>query len=299
MKIKNIMTTAVRTCSPGTNLAAAAALMLDGDAAFSCRRRGKLVGVVTDRDMYIALATRNRLASQINVGDVARKQVWTCGPDDEVQTALERMKEHHVRRLPVEGFGGHSHGDHRSTTLSSQPGPGNRCVRTRLSRRSRGFVPITIRLRTERRRDVAVVNSVGTPCPSTVAAYGRARSCRCPPFLQGVWAGGLRRRPWASVRRAVPGRTLFLNSGSRSHSAALDSHVRPGCSWPPSLRSCSASSSDRACHECGSAWLHGHVRPQVEGVLLEKKGKALVNDGVTIAKECALEALSRVAQDTL
>jgi CBS domain-containing protein len=107
MKIKDIMMTEVRTCTPDTNLAAAAALMLDGDCGIlPVVDQGKLVGIVTDRDMYIALATRNRLASQIIVGDVARKHVWTCGPDDDVQTALERMKEHRVRRLPVEGFGG-------------------------------------------------------------------------------------------------------------------------------------------------------------------------------------------------
>ena len=107
MKIKDIMTTEVRTCSPDTNLAAAAALMLDGDCGIlPVVDQGRLVGIVTDRDMYIALATRNRLASQITVGDVARKPVWTCGPDDEVHAALEKMKEHRVRRLPVEGFGG-------------------------------------------------------------------------------------------------------------------------------------------------------------------------------------------------
>ena len=30
----------------------------------------------------------------------------TCGPEDDVHTALVKMKEHQVRRLPVEGFGG-------------------------------------------------------------------------------------------------------------------------------------------------------------------------------------------------
>lgn len=107
MKVKEIMTTDVRTCAPGTNLAAAAELMLDGDCGFlPVMRDGKLVGVITDRDMYIALATRNKLASQVVVGDVARPHVFTCGPDDDVQTALATMKEHRVRRLPVEGFGG-------------------------------------------------------------------------------------------------------------------------------------------------------------------------------------------------
>jgi len=107
MKVKDIMATDLRTCASGTNLAAAAELMLDGDCGFlPVIDNGKLAGVVTDRDMYIALATRNTLASQITVGDVARTRVFTCGPDDDVHLALATMKQHHVRRLPVEGFGG-------------------------------------------------------------------------------------------------------------------------------------------------------------------------------------------------
>jgi CBS domain-containing protein len=108
MKVKNLMTPEPRTCTRATNLAEAAALMLDADCGILpvVDDGGKLVGVVTDRDMYIALATRNKLASQITVGEVARSHVFTCGPDDDLQTALATMKQHHVRRLPVEGFGG-------------------------------------------------------------------------------------------------------------------------------------------------------------------------------------------------
>ena len=108
MKVRNLMTPEPRTCIRATNLAEAAALMLDADCGILpvVDEQGKLIGVVTDRDMYIALATRNKLASQLSVGDVARSQVFTCGPDDDVQAALATMKQHHVRRLPVEGFGG-------------------------------------------------------------------------------------------------------------------------------------------------------------------------------------------------
>jgi CBS domain-containing protein len=108
MKIRDVMTPQPRTCTPGTNLAEAAALMLDADCGVLpvVDDAGRLTGVVTDRDMYIALATRARLASELAVGDVMRRQLFTCGPDDDVQAALATMREHHVRRLPVEGFGG-------------------------------------------------------------------------------------------------------------------------------------------------------------------------------------------------
>jgi CBS domain-containing protein len=108
MKIRDIMTSEPATCSPTTNLAVAAKLMLDADCGILpvVDDHGKLVGVVTDRDMYIALATRNTLASQITVGEVAREQVVTCEADDDVQVALATMQQHRVRRLPVEGFGG-------------------------------------------------------------------------------------------------------------------------------------------------------------------------------------------------
>lgn len=107
MKIKDIMTAEPRTCSLATNLATAAALMLDGDCGIlPVVEGGKLVGVVTDRDMFIALATRNKRASEIAAGEVVQTPVHTCGPDDDVHVALATMKQHRVRRLPVEGSGG-------------------------------------------------------------------------------------------------------------------------------------------------------------------------------------------------
>jgi CBS domain-containing protein len=82
-------------------------MMLDGDCGMlPVVADGKLVGVVTDRDMFIALATRNTRGSEIVVRDVAQTPVFTCGPDDDVRAALATMKQHRVRRLPVEGFGG-------------------------------------------------------------------------------------------------------------------------------------------------------------------------------------------------
>jgi len=106
MKIKEIMTPEPVTCSPATDLAVAAELMLKADSGFlPVVDQGKLIGVVTDRDMFIALATRNKLPSQLTVGEVGRKDVFACAPDDDVRAALATMKQRRVRRLPVQGPG--------------------------------------------------------------------------------------------------------------------------------------------------------------------------------------------------
>jgi predicted transcriptional regulator len=61
----------------------------------------KLIGIVTDRDICIAMGTRNRLPGELTVGEIAITKVFTCRPDDEIHEALENMAEQQVRRLPV------------------------------------------------------------------------------------------------------------------------------------------------------------------------------------------------------
>jgi CBS domain-containing protein len=107
MKAKDLMTPEPTTCSPQLNLAAAAELMLGADCGLlPVVDDGRLVGVVTDRDLYIALATRNQRASELCIGDVAQSPVYTCGPEDGIDAVLATMQLHRVRRVPVEGFGG-------------------------------------------------------------------------------------------------------------------------------------------------------------------------------------------------
>jgi CBS domain-containing protein len=107
MKVKEIMTAEPVVCTPDTTLAAAAHLLWEWDCGIlPVVDNGGLAGVVTDRDMYIALATQNTRASRMRVGDVATKMVVTCGPEDDVHTALATMKQARVRRLPVVGFAG-------------------------------------------------------------------------------------------------------------------------------------------------------------------------------------------------
>ena len=106
MKVKDVMTTEVRTCTPDTTLAEAAKLMWESDCGIlPVMDDGALIGVVTDRDMFIALGTQNERAASLRVGAVATMSVAACLPDDDLQTALATMRHVRVRRLPVLGFG--------------------------------------------------------------------------------------------------------------------------------------------------------------------------------------------------
>ena len=107
MKVSELMTANPVTVTPDTDLAAAAALMLQGDCGIlPVVKNGSLCGVVTDRDLFIALGTRNERASSLKVGDVVTGQVYTCSPEDDVESVLETMRHHTIRRVPVAGFGG-------------------------------------------------------------------------------------------------------------------------------------------------------------------------------------------------
>ena len=102
MKVRDIMTTAPETCGPKTNLASVAAHLWRADCGVLpvIDQDRELIGIITDRDICIALGTRDRPASEVVVDEVMRSRVHTCRAEDDVSVALGLMKEHRVRRLP-------------------------------------------------------------------------------------------------------------------------------------------------------------------------------------------------------
>jgi predicted transcriptional regulator len=62
---------------------------------------GKVCGVITDRDICIALGTRNKVAGEVSVREVMSNKLYACSPEDEIHVALLSMREGRVRRLPV------------------------------------------------------------------------------------------------------------------------------------------------------------------------------------------------------
>lgn len=103
MKVKEVMMGTPYTCPKETNLGAAAELMWKANCGFLpfTGSDGKVCGVVTDRDICMALGTRNKLAGEISVGEVTGDKLFACSPEDEIHVALLTMREGKVRRLPV------------------------------------------------------------------------------------------------------------------------------------------------------------------------------------------------------
>lgn len=112
MKVRDLMTSDVKTCRSETNLAEVVRDMFEGDcgALPVVSDDGRVAGIITDRDICIAVGTRGRSADRIAVREVARDHVHTCLPDDDASAALQKMKLHKVRRLPVVDPDGHVRG---------------------------------------------------------------------------------------------------------------------------------------------------------------------------------------------
>jgi CBS domain-containing protein len=103
MKIQDIMISDVQCCGPETNLADAAKMMWDSDcgALPVLNVHGQVVSMITDRDICMATATKNRPPSEITVWETVTGKAYTCRMSDDVHTALDMMKRERVRRLPV------------------------------------------------------------------------------------------------------------------------------------------------------------------------------------------------------
>ena len=103
MKVQDLMTTSPAACTLTTSLHDAAGKMWHHDCGILpvVAEGGKVVGMITDRDICMAGVLTGRHLANIAVEDVSSGKVFVCRVDDEVRTALKTMQENKIRRLPV------------------------------------------------------------------------------------------------------------------------------------------------------------------------------------------------------
>lgn len=103
MRVQEIMTKTIWSCLDSATVATAALTMLDHDCGFLpiVAADGALVGVLTDRDIGMALVRLDRKPSEVSVREISSGRAVICAPSDEIHDALEIMENAKVRRLPV------------------------------------------------------------------------------------------------------------------------------------------------------------------------------------------------------
>ena len=101
MKCREIMTKNVRTATREMSLSEVAALMRDGDmGAVPVVDDGKLIGIVTDRDIVVRAVATGKTADTA-IGEVMTTELFTVAPDDFVFEAIRLMGDKQIRRIPV------------------------------------------------------------------------------------------------------------------------------------------------------------------------------------------------------
>ena len=103
MKVTEVMTTNPTACTPLNTLADAAGLMWQHDCGILpvVADGGKVVGLITDRDICMASLLNARQLAHIAVEEVISGNVIGCAREDDVKTALLKMQENKIRRVPI------------------------------------------------------------------------------------------------------------------------------------------------------------------------------------------------------
>ncbi|MFB2580551.1 CBS domain-containing protein [Herbiconiux sp. P15] len=100
---RDIMTADPEGIRETHTLREAAVLMRDLDvgALPILSEEGRLVGIVTDRDIVVGCVADGGDPESVLVGDLADREPVTVEADDDIREALHAMQEHQVRRVPV------------------------------------------------------------------------------------------------------------------------------------------------------------------------------------------------------
>ncbi|MBI3132647.1 MAG: CBS domain-containing protein [Acidobacteria bacterium] len=108
MIVRDICSRKGISCHLDTTLAEAAELLGDheGEALPVVDGSNKVVGVITDRDIVLALAARKEKAARLPARDVMTAPAHGVHPDDSVALAMRYMRQYQIRRIPVvDGLG--------------------------------------------------------------------------------------------------------------------------------------------------------------------------------------------------
>ena len=102
MKVEELMTRDPVTLGPESTCSEAARLMKREDCgSLPVVKDGRLVGIVTDRDIVVRGVADGKNLAQLAVSEIMTPGPTTVAPDMKAEDASKLMSEKQVRRLPV------------------------------------------------------------------------------------------------------------------------------------------------------------------------------------------------------
>jgi CBS domain-containing protein len=100
--VGDVMTPQPTTLNATASVPDAARAMRDGNIGdVLVTQDGRLVGILTDRDVVVRVLAEGRDPAKTALGDVCSRDLTTLRPNDAVETAVAKMRESAIRRLPV------------------------------------------------------------------------------------------------------------------------------------------------------------------------------------------------------
>jgi CBS domain-containing protein len=101
-KVRDAMTPDPATASPSMSVVEAAQEMIrEEKGPLPVVEGGRVVAMVTDRDIIARVVAAGQDPSGLRVSDIATKDVVTIGPDQEVEEARQLLAQHQLDRLVV------------------------------------------------------------------------------------------------------------------------------------------------------------------------------------------------------
>ena len=100
--VNEVMTHDPRTVETTANLVEVATEMRDGDVgAVLVVEEGRVRGIVTDRDLVVRSMASGRDPHATPVGSLCSKNLISVTPDQSIDDAIQLIREHSIRRIPV------------------------------------------------------------------------------------------------------------------------------------------------------------------------------------------------------
>ena len=101
-KVRDVMHAGAETVRPDDTVKHAASLMQAVDVGpLPVCDGDRLVGIITDRDITVRAVAAGRDPSSTPVRDAMTPDIVAVHPDQDVDAAIDLMRQHAVRRLPV------------------------------------------------------------------------------------------------------------------------------------------------------------------------------------------------------